>query len=245
MLRHVFSAATAMIALAGSAAATDLPSRKVSPAVLAESPLAWKGFYIGGHVGYAWADDKGASVSWPGVVAPVTFSPSGVIGGVHVGYNWQWSRWVAGLEGDADGASLGSTVEAPIPLLGSASVTARSPVQGSIRGRFGYAFDRILVYATGGAIWGGILNTYHLLPIGNSFSTTRTGWTAGGGVEYALNDDWSARIDYRYADFGEYYDGPVRFPLEFQYHHWTENQVKAGFSWKYSSPAPVAGVAKY
>jgi outer membrane immunogenic protein len=245
MLRHFFLATTALVAFAGSGSAADLPSHKAVPApVVAEPSLSWKGFYVGAHVGYAWAEDKAVAISWPGVISPVNYDSSGVIGGVHVGYNWQWKQWVAGLEGDADGTSLSRTTSIGVPLLGAASVTTRSPVQGSIRGRVGYAFDQILVYATGGAIWGGILNAYHLLPIGNSFSTTRTGWTVGGGVEYALDDNWSARVEYRHADFGNYYDGPIRFPLQFHYHHWQENQVKVGFSWRYRSPTSAA-VAQY
>ena len=84
-----------------------------------------------------------------------------MIGGAHVGYNFQINQWVLGLEGDVDGSSLSKTV-AIAPFSNyyrnfvPTSVHSSLGVQGSIRGRLGYAFDRILVYATGGIAFGGI-----------------------------------------------------------------------------------------
>jgi outer membrane immunogenic protein len=81
--------------------------------------------------------------------------------------------------------------------------------------------------------------------VNDNSRTTRNGWTVGGGIEYAVTDNWSVRAEYRYSNFGFFYDGQVVYLGIFQGHRWTENQVKAGFSYKFVSSAPPAVVAKY
>src|SRR4029453_1285096 len=110
----------------------------------------------------------------------------------------------------------------------------RSDIQGSIRLRLGIAFDRVLLYATGGAAFAGIENVYTIgLPVflTESVSRTRSGWTVGGGLEYAVANNWSVRAEYRYSDFGRFVDYPfaVRvnpFNTLFVRHHLTQNQVQ-------------------
>ena len=103
---------------------------------------------------------------------------------------------------------------ATVPIFGGFStvdVHSKLDVQGSIRGRLGFAWDRVLIYATGGVAFGGI-NT-DITVFGTDFfgtpvfgsgnrSTTRVGWTVGGGLEYALTNNWSVRAEYRFTDFG-------------------------------------------
>ena len=151
---------------------------------------------------------------------------SGVIGGAHVGYNYQINQFVLGLEGDVDGSSLSRTANfAPfsnyyqdyIPI----SIHSNLGVQGSIRGRLGYAFDRVLVYATGGVAFGGFNTNVSTAYINalfypaffgtDSFSNTRVGWTVGGGLEYAVTNNWSVRAEYRYTDFGTTQQRPGQF----------------------------------
>src|SRR5208282_2368429 len=67
---------------------------------------------------------------------------------------------------------------------------------GTVRGRIGYAFDKALVYGTGGFAWGNVTNS---VP-GFSVSETQTGWVVGGGVEYKLAPNWSGKIEYQYMD---------------------------------------------
>ena len=76
---------------------------------------------------------------------------------------------------------------------------------------------------------------------------TRSGWTVGGGLEYAITNNWSVRAEYRYSDFGGFNDFSAKalFPNSFVRHHLTENQVQAGFSYKFDSFAPAPVVAKY
>jgi outer membrane immunogenic protein len=158
----------------------------------------------------------GAGPDPPGflVVSSLSDSPSGVIGGAHIGYNLQVNQWVAGLEGTVDGTSIHSSLLIPLAFLspvGFATADTRSDIQGSIRLRAGIAFDRVLLYATGGAAFAGITTVYTTgVPffITESDSKTRSGWTVGGGLEYALTNTCSIRAEYRYSDFGHSVDYP-------------------------------------
>ncbi|MGA2636523.1 outer membrane protein [Methylocella sp.] len=191
-----------------------------------------------------------------------------MIGGAHVGYTHQINQFVLGLEGDVDGSSLSKTVNfAPfsnyyqdyIPT----TVRSNLGVQGSIRGRFGYAFDRLLVYATGGVAFGGFNTSistaytnalfYPAFSGTDSFSNTRVGWTVGGGLEYAVTNNWSIWAEYRYTDFGPSNNVLVNsFPgfngdvLGARVHtNLIENRVQVGFSYKFDIAAPAPVVAKY
>jgi outer membrane immunogenic protein len=193
---------------------------------------------------------------------------NGVIGGAHVGYNYQINQFVLGLEGDVDGSSLSKTVNfAPfsnyyqdyIPT----TVHSNLGVQGSIRGRLGYAFDRVLVYATGGVAFGGFSTSistvytnalfYPAFFRRDSFSNTRVGWTVGGGLEYAVTNNWSSRAEYRYTDCGPSNNVLVNsFPgfngdfLGASVHtNLIENRVQVGLSYKFDTAAPAPVVAKY
>jgi outer membrane immunogenic protein len=136
-------------------------------------------------------------------------------------------------------------------------MSTRPDVQGSIRGRVGVAFDRVLIYGTGGAAFTNQTDGYSLgFPFFGGFpllgretiTKTRTGWTVGGGLEYAITDNWSIRAEYRYSDFGRSPDFPfssITFGNVSFTHHLKENQVQAGFSYKFTPFAPAPVVAKY
>ncbi len=238
------------IAIAGSAVAADLPHRGPPPVYLPPPPIfTWSGLYLGGQIGYAWGNDPIDVVDVTGASGPAFFNtnPNGVIGGAHLGYNLQFGQWVAGLEGTVDGTSLtGTRVSAT-----GVTLRSRADVQGSIRGRVGIAFDRVLIYGTGGVAFAGIKNDYasgapFFLEEGDS--KTRTGFTVGGGLEYAVTNNWSIRAEYRYSDFGRSSDYPFptqTFGTVLFTHHLTESQVQAGFSYKFNSFAPGPVVARY
>jgi outer membrane immunogenic protein len=230
---------------------SDLPSRAPPPVYLPPPPIfTWTGVYVGGQIGYAWGRDS-VDISFPGFGVLDSFrdSPQGVIGGAHVGYNLQINQWVIGLEGTVDGTSLSKSFT-PGGFFSVVQFTTRSDIQGSIRGRAGIAFDRALIYATGGVAFAGIENNYlqSVQNVSESFSKTRVGWTVGGGIEYAVTNNWSVRAEYRYSDFGRFTDSPFAAapggPLSVR-HHLTENQVQAGFSYKFDTWAPYPVVAKY
>ena len=148
-------------------------------------------------------------------------SRSGVIGGGQIGYNWQVNQFVLGFEADAVGTGLnGSTGTARRDFGGGINQTitvdfGRIDWMATFRGRAGFAVDRALFYVTGGAAvaeFGATTTTLVNgpaigLPAGtfvatNGSSTTRWGWTVGGGIEYAFNRNWSVAGEYRHTDFG-------------------------------------------
>ena len=151
---------------------------------------------------------------------------SGVIGGGQVGYNWQVNQFVLGVEADAVGTGLnGSSASAtrsfgPPILLATVNQTVtvdfgRIDWMATFRGRAGFAVDRALFYVTGGAAvaeFGGSTTTVVngpgiAIPAGtfvatNGGSSTRWGWTVGGGIEWAFSQNWSVAGEYRHTDFG-------------------------------------------
>ncbi|WP_026607186.1 outer membrane protein [Methylocapsa acidiphila] len=246
MFARVLLSTTAILALVNASNAADLPVAAPPPAAPA---FTWAGVYVGGQIGYAWAQDNSAFSNWyaqgtgfgPTAFGDATTTPEGAIGGAHIGNNWQINQWVLGLEGEVDGTNLKKSTQ-PVYFV---QATTSAPIQGAILGRVGYAIDRTLIYATGGGAFSWLKNKYVLYGSEGDFGTTLTGWTAGGGIEYAVNDNWSVRAEYRYTKFGYLSDGPIVYPGAYQSHHWTENQVKIGFSYKFS-PKPAPGVvAKY
>ena len=203
-----------------------------------------------------------------------SYNNSGVIGGAHVGYNLQLNQFVIGLEGDVDGSSRSSKTSLLFgsslrrrPALPRSSARSPSPSgmtsQGSIRGRVGYAWDRVLLYATGGVAFGGFNAPSGTSPAVSrlprrslsgydSASTTRVGWTVGGGLEYAITNNWSVRAEYRYTDFGHstiyatsFDSAPLGAAGAFVNRHFNENRVQVGFSYKFDTAVPAPVVAKY
>jgi outer membrane immunogenic protein len=261
MRRQLLLASVGAIALTGTAFAAE-PAPVPPPVPI----FSWTGLYVGGQIGYAWDQDPEAMtfarapILAPGVFLAngVTASPNGVIGGAHIGYNLQYNQWVIGLEGSVDGTSISSSNF----VGGGLTVYDRANIQGSIRARAGFAWDRFLIYATGGAAFTSINNNYTdalglvtgLPGVSEDISRTRSGWTVGGGIEYAVTNNWSIRAEYRYSDFGHYDDYPFVALVQpvppvfgggslLVQHHLTQNQVQAGFSYKFDSLTPV--VAKY
>jgi outer membrane immunogenic protein len=252
MIRKFSMATVVLMAATGSALAADLPSRRPPPVFVPPPLFTWTGVYVGGQIGYAWGSDK---VSVPFIAAAgfgdfASASPQGLIGGGHIGYNYQVNQFVLGLEGDVEGTDIRNNIAS----FGTGTVYGtRVPLEASIRGRLGYAWDRTLFYVTGGAAFGDINHTYTsatgfvvpVVPGAFSRSSTKVGWTVGAGVEYALSNNWSVRGEYRYTDFSHQSDlifGTFANPS----HHLTEHAVRVGFSYKfdmYAPPAPV--VAKY
>ncbi len=257
MYRQILMASVGAIALAGSAFAADLPSRAPPPVYVPPVPIfTWTGIYVGGQIGYAWGTSNTNLGDNFGDYVSFSTNNSGVIGGAHVGYNLQLSQFVVGLEGDVDGSSLRKSISNTALIDGvlvPTTISGNINVQGSIRGRVGYAFDRVLLYATGGVAFAGI-NGSISTPFGyDSASTTRVGWTVGGGLEYAITNNWSVRAEYRYAQFGHstvYANNSFVLPGltavgAFGNRTINENRVQVGFSYKFDTAAPAPVVAKY
>lgn len=192
--------ATFALLVAGTAAASaaDLPTRTYTKAPVLVQVYNWTGFYIGVNAGIG--GDK-TDYNFGGVASGNVTSFGG-FGGGQIGYNYQFAgNWVAGIEADIQGGSLKSEINASIPPVGLSGGTEMKWF-GTVRGRLGYAFDRVLVYGTGGFAYGSedtYLNAAPLLTF--SRSADLTGWTAGGGVEYAVTNNVSVKTEYLYFEF--------------------------------------------
>jgi outer membrane immunogenic protein len=211
-MRRVVALPLLFMAVAASAA--DLPPPPVYPPPPVVVLPLWSGFYLGGNIGGGWADLP-ANFSTTGALAGSFGSANnylaGVVGGGQLGYNWQSGALVYGAETDFQATSLRSNVSATclIALCGvplSARLDQKAPWFGTVRGRFGYALDSWMVYATGGYAYGR-LQTNGSATVGGatghfSEDTTRNGWTVGGGVELAVARNWSIRAEYLFADLG-------------------------------------------
>lgn len=170
----------AVAAATGAATAADIP-RGPSPYYSQPSPGSyynWAGWYAGAMVGYQWGDVPGTNTK-----------PSGVLGGLTGGYNWQQGQFVFGGETDLQLSGADDTF-APYKFS--------NPWFGTLRGRVGMAWNNILFYGTGGLAYGGLKGESGTL----SESKTHIGWTLGLGVELGLARQWSAKIEYLYADLG-------------------------------------------
>jgi outer membrane immunogenic protein len=176
------------LAAAGPASAADLsvaPIYKAPPMV--PTAYNWSGFYLGANGGGAWGTSNWDSAG--------SFNPSGGVIGGTAGFNWQTGHVVLGLEGDVDWSSLhGSTT-----TLCPAGCNTNNDWLATVRGRAGYAFDRFLPYVTGGLAVGDIRAT---TPGFAGASQTNAGWTVGGGLEFALTNNWTAKAEYVHVDLG-------------------------------------------
>ncbi len=262
----------------GTAQASTAPVG-AAPAPTANLPLpppplvfnGWAGFYAGAQIGYVWGDNNGtiAFATPNGLLGDPSLgnSAQGVIGGVHVGYNYQINQFVIGVEGTVDPSTLyrnvlllaPDTVADPGAVLGIGNTvngSVQSTIQGAIRARAGVAFDRLLIYGTGGVAFAEFKSYFQLYGIdlnlapfyaSDTSSSSRVGWTAGGGVEYAINNNYSVIGEYRYSDFGHITDVPAFGATGLTYtanRHLTQNQVQVGFSYKFAPPPPPV-VSKY
>jgi len=254
-----------------AAFAADMAVKAPPPAPV--PAWTWTGFYVGGNVGYSWGSPNSdyAVTDFFETFPLYSFAHSnalnltGAIGGVQLGYNWQApSRWVLGIEADWQGSSekahLGysdpySYDLYPAPFAGtgvvSTSYDAKILWLGTVRGRIGYAWDRLLMYATGGLAYGdvkvsGTVNdagsaiffdipgTYSATsPI--SASKVNVGWTLGGGIEDALSNNWSWKAEYLFVDLGSLnFSGPGPFPTDPEpvavHAKFTDNIVRVGLN---------------
>jgi outer membrane immunogenic protein len=185
-MKKVLLATVALVALGmAPAVAADLAARTYTKAPVAAPLPTWAGFYIGAMGGYASEDTS-------------NFALKGGFGGGTVGYNWQTGMYVFGIEADAAGADISTSLG--IPGLVSADDKIRA--LGTVRGRVGVTFQQVLFYGTGGFAWADERVSASALGVSISDTKTRTGWTAGGGVEWMFAPHWSVKGEYLYRSFG-------------------------------------------
>lgn len=195
-------AAVAFAGLASGAQAADMP-RQVQAAPVYKAPVQpdqfdWNGFYLGFNGGYGWGRSR-----WSDPAAGSgsdRFNINGGLLGGQIGYNWQAGKTVLGIESDIDWAKLsGSTTAGGVCATdGGGECRTEQNWLGTTRARVGYAFGNVLPYVTGGVAYG---NIKAVQPTGTS-ADTKAGWTVGGGVEYGINRNWSAKAEYLHIDLG-------------------------------------------
>src|SRR5690606_9602913 len=201
LIRSSILAGIAGAALSCSAHAADL-STKASPVWGAANAVNWTGFYAGGHLGYT---QSRARFTDPSEGVSVSDSLKGFLGGGQAGFNYQFGTWVFGLEADISGSNADATQVIVDPASGDASqMKEKIRWTSLVTGRMGYAFDRALLYVKGGVAFGGFSLNGNDFDSGDTVrkSYSQTGWTVGGGLEYALNSAWSVRAEYGYVAFG-------------------------------------------
>ena len=257
------STALAAVMCASAAQAADMRVKAVKAPVVA-APFTWSGFYIGVHAGVGWGknqwrdfyDPLNPTSSLPGPDAD--YRVQGAIAGGQIGFNWQVDWAVFGIEADASWAHIkGDGNNDPATVVGPSGTgcldqgdPCRSKIDslGTITGRFGVAFDRTLLYVKGGAAWVHEKHTVGFTDLAfpaSSYSGTTSktlwGWTIGGGAEFAVSPNWSAKIEYNYIDLRDeqftFTFSPPQFfgaagTLEQQLH-----VIKLGVNYRFGGPA--------
>jgi len=207
-------AGVSLIAFAAGAQAADLPRAVYKAPALVPAVWNWTGFYVGANVGLVRAkssasDDGPNPPYWisgaGGTPGSISADSTGVIGGLQGGYNWQTGNLVVGIEGDISFSSANRTVTVTSAPGGNDSYKSQLSTLGTVRGRIGWALDRALIYGTGGVAFASFKNEYSdpatVIGFDVGPNSTVTGWTAGGGIEYALVDHWTVKAEYLHVGF--------------------------------------------
>jgi outer membrane immunogenic protein len=216
---------SAAILTAGSAIAADLPGRVVAQAPYHAAPIfTWTGFYAGLNAGAGFNNESNGYTTSQGYNG-TTFTTTGggfgngndvgFTGGAQAGYNMQFGMFVAGVEADInylDRGKGGSTTVFGGDTTYTFNRGGSNNWFGTARGRLGIAFDRFLPYVTAGWAFGGkqggvsgsyVTSGSPTLMIGNGNGGNSSGWTLGGGVEYAFSNTMSLKVEYLHVKLGD------------------------------------------
>jgi outer membrane immunogenic protein len=232
MKKLLLGMATVM-AFAAPAAAADMPARTYAKAPVYTPPQAiynWTGFYVGGHIGGAWAGDNN-----------LKGSDGRFLGGVQGGFDYQFAtNWVVGVEAQYSWLANGG---ANLSFPGGGVITSKNDQLGSVTGRFGYTWGPALLYAKGGYAWRDNPNIgVSVAGTPTAFTTDgnhKNGWTVGGGLEYMFAPNWSAKAEYQYYNFGSttFTSGPA--PIVGSRYRDDDHTVKVGVNYRFGWGGPV------
>jgi len=263
MTRFVL-AASILAGGALGASAADLPARPYKALPPAAPVYSWTACYIGFEGGGAWGRSGieavtvigNAPPAEPGLPFTNDFSLSGALVGGTAGCNYQTGNWVFGAETDISWTNLNGAAQNIFPFNTNDLNQLHENWFDTVRGRIGYAWDRLWVYATAGAAFAGTTLQFfdNRIPGGSvSDSRTRSGWVVGGGVEYALPgtflDNLSVKAEYLHADFGSrnYFDPPLAVAaitvVNTRKTTLTDDIVRVGLNYRFGWGGPV--MAKY
>jgi outer membrane immunogenic protein len=251
MNKVTLALASAGVLLSVPALAADLgrPVYK-APVIAAVPTFNWSGCYIGVSGGGAWGQSRHINRAG-GVDTNITndYDLRGGLVGPTVGCNFQTGAFVFGVEGDWSWTSKeGSAFDIP-PFNVAFESQTREHWLATARGRVGWAWDRWMIYVTGGAAFADI--EARVIPpapplVTISESRTRVGWTVGAGWEWAFSQNWSAKLEYLYVDFGNeaYFQvPPAGFVNRAGGVPVTDHIIRAGINYRFNWAAPL--VASY
>jgi outer membrane immunogenic protein len=243
-------AAAALVAATVTASAADLARKAPPPPPPPPPPVYdWNGFYIGVMGGWGWANRSSVSVGGVDFAVDSGNVNGGFFGGT-LGYNFApyGSQWLIGIEADGGWADIGRTISGNT-VFGLTTVENKADSIGSVTGRLGWTWGPGMIYAKGGwAFANQKLSASILTPGGVLFSASdnrfRSGWTVGGGIEYLFAPNWSAKVEYMFADFqsNTFADNLVVGGVSFR----TEvNTIKGGINYHFNWGPPNPVVARY
>jgi outer membrane immunogenic protein len=231
--------ATAAIGVATAAPAADLGARGYNRAPAYAAPLYnWTGFYLGAHIGGAFSGGN----SFNGLV--LSDYDARLLGGVQTGVDWQFAgNFVVGAEGQYSWLGK-NNLNAVFPAGFVYNNNQRALA--SVTARIGYAFGPALVYVKGGYAYSDNSETLTFAGVPVAFaldSSHSNGWTVGGGVEYMFAQNWSAKAEYQYYNFGDSRFLSPAALVPFGTFHNDEHTLKLGVNYRFNFASPV--VARY
>jgi outer membrane immunogenic protein len=236
-------AALIVIATVGPVAAADLPRAPMYLPLPMPAIDHWTGCYVGVTAGGAWGSSNHTAESGAFAGQSITgdFGTSGGTAGGTLGCNYQINRWVLGAEGDLSWINNKGSAPDLSPFNSRGTSTTQQSWLDTVRGRVGFSWDRLLVYGTGGVAFTGANVEVCALAGCVTQSGSMTGWTVGGGIEYAPSNDWTFKIEYLYADFGsaQFLNPPVRLGAATfltRDVRLTNNILRAGLNYRFTWP---------
>lgn len=213
MKKYLLATISALALGSGSAVAADLiPEYKAPPVPI----YNWSGFYIGADVGSVWGSNNWYD-RFDGTFS-TSFWTNGVLAGVHGGWNYQTGPLVFGVEGNLDytnarGSSAVINAIGPAGVAGTANLSSETNWVATVVGRAGVTSGSVLYYLVGGwALQGSEHTASALFPgpaifgggsLAQTISDTGSGYVLGFGGEFAVWQNFSAKLEYNYMDFGE------------------------------------------
>jgi outer membrane immunogenic protein len=231
----------ALVALGATvpALAADLGARTYAKAPAYAAPIYnWTGFYIGGHIGGAFSSDN----NFNGLVTGNN-NDGRFLGGLQAGADYQFApNWVVGIEGQYSWLGHNNSVIFP----GGFVYANNQRALGSVTGRVGYTWGPALLYVKGGYAYSDNNETLALAGAPVAFaldSGHRDGYTVGAGLEYMFAQNWSAKVEYQYYDFGSSRFVAPAALVPFGSFRNDDHTVKAGLNYRFNLGGPV--VAKY
>ena len=266
-MRKSLLASIALVAfVSGSAMAADLPVK--SPRMMVAEGFSWSRCYVGAHAGFGWGrnrNDFGSAIAggpteaegFPAEFGPFNHDTSGGVAGGQIGCNYQFSNnWVVGIEGEVSWSGIKGSFTAPEDFADPGAFSrfeSRNRWDSDVALRLGYAWNRSLLYAKAGVVFGNFSYTEwhddfpstHACPNGGtcsvSFSKTVPGLLLGAGWEYALLNNWSIKAEYNYLNFASH---NIPYPSlgaalpNFGVHD-TKHVIKIGVNYLFGDVGPI------